>query len=372
MKSSRPSELQEIILSDDLWLLDVRHIRAVGHLITEPLAMMMEIHLGLRPKKKYVILAPENVTEHKWFLRYLEEEGFTVQRNPEETELWRKAFWHLGRVIHTSDYAANESYSAEIFKLVRLAMSSSFPFFTLKNDDRNYFINFLNRIGAPLNRWIATLQIRVSSKRAQDHGGVHDFRNTGTQSYDGLADHIYKLGGLLVRVGDVADIHLGDKAIDVPKLLHGRRDCRLDLAAVGHSKLFIGCASGMGSAALAFGVPTAFVNMVPSAAGFTPLDVCLYKTVRDVRSNSITTVDRLLASQLAYANFYRAIPDWPKFVNFIPNSPKQVIGCVDETLNLTEPLEKRSAAKLCDVRKFLSPGAYSYHTAAKLSNYNNW
>jgi putative glycosyltransferase (TIGR04372 family) len=331
----------------------------------------MEVHLELRPKKSYVILAPDDVTEHKWFLHYLSERGFYIVRNPNLAAYARSYLWRTGKVLLTNDYCANESTSSDFFKLSKLCVGKRFPFFSPSTKDKDYLSRFLNQCNAPTARWIATLHLRFPSDRPQDLNGTHFFRNTTPESYRGLDEFIWERGGILIRVGDATPAVMGPKLLDIPQILNGKRDCRLDLSIVSNSKIFIGCNSGMYGLATVFDIPCALVNMTPAAGAGSANDIVLYKKLFDKKDSKFIKIDDTLKSILTRADFYRQIPDWHKRYEFIDNEPSAVQGCVAEILESLDSHQndgrKNSAPRISEL---VPIGSYPYHSLGRLSKYN--
>ena len=110
-----------------LWMLDIKHVRAVGHLVGELDCWFLEMKLGLRPEVPIVVLAPEEVCEHRHFLTYVMDTKLAhVATDSRLCAYLRNLFFSLGYVISAYEYWMTEKRASIWHQLHFLNRNNSF------------------------------------------------------------------------------------------------------------------------------------------------------------------------------------------------------------------------------------------------------
>ncbi|MES2686065.1 MAG: TIGR04372 family glycosyltransferase [Pseudomonadota bacterium] len=343
-------------------------ITRIGHLLLEPDCLIKEEHLGLVPKRNYIMLASSRRVANRAVLRYWQR-YFWVISSPVLVKLMRPLMTHPLTKLDVASYAATSDSSAG-FARIQALWSKRDALLSLDLVDRQRGDRALRELGVPEGAWFICVHSREGSYSAYDEHN-HNFRNSNIEDYVLAVQHIVSLGGWCIRLGDSSM----RPAPAVPGLIdyahHPLRSDWLDLYLGANARFFLGNSSGALSLSAIFGIPVACANMAPLAAVFPfgERDIGIPKLYSRASSGELIPFDEILSTSMA--DFRHAKDFKSAGIALIDNSPEEIRDLAMEQYQntgdvSTPPYTPDDEALQRTFQSLFRPGHYTYHSSSRI------
>lgn len=289
-----------------LHTLGYRHVpifaERIGHLALEPDCLIKEMILGLKPKRKWILLARPGYVANKHLLIYWEEYfiiirsflGWFIISNMSRFGLMRH---------NVSDYSLNICGKQKSYQVYSTWRDRS-PLLKLNSDDEEWGNAMLRKIGLPQNAWFVCVHAREGGFSPVDES-LHSHRNCNIENAIPAMEEIIKRGGWVIRIGDPSMKRLRkmDKVIDYAH--NPIKSDRLDIILLAKARFVLGNTSGITIVSSVFGIPCALMNMTPicGVLWFNSYDISIPKHVRCQSSNKILNLIDILSSEISSFQF---------------------------------------------------------------------
>lgn len=356
------------LLSPMLFRLGVRfvpiYVERIGHLACEPDCYIKEGLLGLRPKYREIVLAPEDKVVNLHLLSYWRR-YLRIITSPRICSLLTPLASEEILRFDSARYAVAINDTALIFA-IEAKYGLRPPLLALSEEDRERGWSYLRKLGMPEGSWFVGIHCR---EKGYIHGPEHDFRNSDIHNYLLAMQAIIERGGWCIRVGDptMKPLPRMERVIDYAHL--DIKSEWMDVFLCASSRFFLGGNSGLAAVAAIFGVPCAFTNLAPLSVvyPFGINDIGIPKLIRSSMEKRYLPFKEILDSPIGNFRFTKLYEE--AGVRLEENSPEDIRDLVLEMLDITEgkaiytgedeDLQQR-------FRFLIKPGHYSYGAASRV------
>jgi putative glycosyltransferase (TIGR04372 family) len=273
-----------------------------GHLASDPHWYAIAQEIGLRPKRRAILVVSRNQVVNRYLLEMWQSK-FTVVSHPVLAMLLTPLKWlsitgppmYMLRYEVTKPNGEPLKYGPALDEISRQfeKKNNGKPLFTLGEEIHTRGKVGLKQLGIPPGAWWVALHVREASY----HGTNGSPRNSDPLSYVDAAQAIIDRGGYVVRIGNkgMTPILQTEGFIDYAN--SNVKSDWLDIYLIGGARFLLGSVSGPNEIARLFGVPVASVNMVPMCQG--PLgrnDLRIPKLMTSGSSANLLSFDEILSS----------------------------------------------------------------------------
>ena len=343
----------------------------IGHLMLEPDCYVKEMHLGLTPTRRPIVLAPKrSVANHAAILYW--KKYYTIVESPIAAAFLRPLSWHPLTMISTTRYAYNLAGTVA-YPRIQALWKGKPPLLEINDRDKSRGEQCLERMGVPAGAWFVCIHSREGGYTQSTHNeDLSDYRNSRIENYLAAAEYVIAQGGFCFRIGDPTMVPIQEKQGLIDYAHRPERCDWLDLYLSARCRVFLGNTSGAFFMAAVFGAPVACANMVPMS-GMYPFganDIAITKLYRETSTGRLLPFEQILEQPMG--KFTMSIEFERQGIDVVENSPEEIRDLLVEQLRKsTEPsfsyteeeefLQKR-------FRALFRPGHHTYGSISRVGS----
>lgn len=274
----------------------------IGHLAMEPDCLLKEQELGLIPRRKWVLLAPEHRVANVHLLSYLEPYFFIIRNRTACFVVQSMTRWGLA-YFDVAHYMRAIGQTQASYRIYR-EWGERPPIQHLSKEDIAWGFEQLAALGVPKNTWFVCLHVREGGFSPVDEE-LHRHRNADLRNTFLAVEDIVQRGGWVIRLGDPTMKSMPQMPQTIDYAHHSLKSARLDVFLCTCSRFILGNTSGIALIGTIFGVPSALTNMVPiTAMGFGLHDISIPKLFWSSALKRHLSLQELIGQGLGSAQFY--------------------------------------------------------------------
>lgn len=332
------------------------YTRAIGHSCVEVDCYIKEELLGLRPRRRTIVLAKPKLTANPHLIRYWKR-YITVIDAPLLCNLLEP----LANNRFTQHYLLDYFFTmTSRFPEIQKKYGNRQPLLSLSESDYQRGWECLTSLGVPRGSWFVCVHCREDGYL----GDVdQSMRNADIFNYLPAMEEIVRQGGWVIRMGDpsMKPIPSRGRIIDYAHL--PVKSDWMDVFLCASCKFFLGSNSGLSCLASVFGVPSANANFAPISAilPYGPQDVGIPKLIWSIKEERFLTFKEIFDSPIS---IHRQDSLYAQAgVKAVENSPEDI---KDLAVEMLEKIEKKFIYSAEDeymqkrFKSLMNPGHYSY------------
>ncbi|WP_016752042.1 TIGR04372 family glycosyltransferase [Leptospira kirschneri] len=297
------------------------------------------MELGLKPKRKILVLIPENEKIANPYMLEMWQKYIRVIRNSKTIELLSNLRKYLQYDIDYSCSLNGKGMYIEHAKVIvqrEWEKSNKKPLLELTDEDIKAGWDLLAENGIRKNSWFVSLHVRDSGYLLGKSGDKNDpnlYRNADIDSYAEAIKTIVSRGGYVVRVGDPKMKYMSDKIDGVFDYAHSNiRSNKMDIFLFTQCRFFIATNSGPLLVPCIFNVPVVYTNVLPTIQRpWTKNTLYTPKLLKSNKENRILTLKEILDSDIG--KFYNTRQYNKRYISIIDNTAHELNALILEMLN---------------------------------------
>lgn len=347
-------------------LLRLTNVHRIGHLATEPDALLKEERLGHFPPRKGLLLAPRGRVANERLIDYWAR-YFDVVRSPAVCTLLgplnRFGFVRLREDL--SRYVVAINGSADYVRL-QGEWAERPPLLELNGEDLERGEKRLRELDVPAGaRFVCFHSRSVGYSPSDEH--LHDFRNSAVENYLGAARSLAERGIYCIRMADASGRPLPAMPGVIDYAVSPLRADWMDVFLCAKTHFFLGNTSGLAFVASVFGRPVALANLVPFSGAFpyAPRDLGIPKLLR--REGRLLPFAEVLSSEIGDLRFSddyarRGIETVENSADEIRDLALEMLGRLEGATVYSQEDERLQQR----FRALFRPGHFSYASAGRV------